>query len=79
VGDFYDYQQPAMPMGSPSARSILVGRAYIAAESKYTKNKKIQQRFDAISDAIDELNLSYSTDTSAEQPMVKRHLLFVKP
>jgi hypothetical protein len=51
---------------------------YIAAESNNTKDKKLQRRLDAISDAIDELNLTYSTDTSTAPPMVKRHLSLVK-
>jgi hypothetical protein len=51
---------------------------YLAAKSNNTKDKRLQQRFDVISDAIDELNLSYSTDTSAAPPMVKRHLSLVR-
>ena len=50
---------------------------YIAAESNNTKNKELQQRLDAISDAIDELTLS-CVEVAPVEPVSRRQLVLVK-
>ena len=51
---------------------------YVAAETNHTKNKKLQHELDAISEVIDDLNLTYMADTSPSKTAVKRHLSLVK-
>jgi hypothetical protein len=50
---------------------------YVAAEANNTKDKKLQQRFDAISEAIDKLSLSCA-EAAADEPASKRHLSLVQ-
>ena len=50
---------------------------FVAAESNNTKDKQLQQRFDVISDAIDQLNLSY-TEVTPNGPVSNPHLALVK-
>ena len=52
---------------------------YVAAEAnKNKKNKKHQLEIDAISEFIDDLNLTYRVDASPAQTAIKRHLTLVK-
>jgi hypothetical protein len=50
---------------------------FVAAEANYTKDKKLQKQFDAISEAIDQLSLS-CTKVAPIDAVLKPHLTLVR-
>ena len=50
----------------------------IAAEANDTKDKRLRKQLDAISAAIEQLNLRYCDDDSPKQVPAPRHLVLVK-
>lgn len=51
---------------------------YVAAEANDTKDKKLRQKLDEISDEIDRVNLSYIDDSAPSAPAAPPRLAIVK-